>query len=127
MLYEGVVLLGCALGKGLKPVGVVRHTLLLCPLHHAGSNVIGHMAVESSTVVDNVHHLCIHLLGQVFVHFLTTEHLSSEVLIGSFGWRFHFERLLLEGFAHYLKSQSLHNLLPFYTLVIYVGTIPFRL
>ena len=44
---EGVVLLGCALGQRLEPVGVVGHTILYGPLLDASCHGVGDGTVEA--------------------------------------------------------------------------------
>ena len=104
MLDEGVVLLGSAFGEGLEPVGIVRHAVLLGPLHHAFGHGIGHGAFELCTIVHHVDHLLIDVLGQVLVHLFAVEHFLAKVLCRSLGRCCHVERFLLESFANNLES-----------------------
>ena len=104
MLYEGVVLLGSALGERLEPVGIVRHPVLRGPLLHAGGNGISYLTVEPCTVIHHVNHLFIHVLGQVLIHLLAVEDLAAEILRGSLTGCFYVERLLLESLTDNLKS-----------------------
>ena len=104
MLDERVVLLSSTLGQWLEPVCIVCHTILRSPLLHTGSHGVCHLAVQTCTIVHHVHHLLVHVLGQVLVHFLTVEDLAAKVLRGSLTGCFYVERLLLESLADNLKS-----------------------
>ena len=104
VLDEGVVLLGGAFRQGLKPVGIVGHSVVDGPLLHAGSDTVGNGEVETGAVVHHVHHRLVNFFREIFVHLLSVEDLASEILRGSLTGRFYVERLLLEGFADNLKS-----------------------
>ena len=104
MLYEAVVLLCCGVGERLKPVGTVSDTELHSPFLHASSYLIGCSTVQWRTVVDDVEHLVIYFLWEVFEHLLLVEDVFSEVFRRALCWRWDVERLLLECLCHYLKS-----------------------
>ncbi len=105
MLYEGVVLFGSTLGKRLEPVGVVGHSVLLCPQHNTGSYSVCHLAVETHTVLNDVHHLLVYVLGKILVHLLTVENLLTEILSWSLTRYCYVKRLLLESLFYDLESQ----------------------
>ncbi len=110
MLNKRIVFLGRALGEGLEPVGVVGNTVLACPLYHAGRYTVGHGTVEAGTVVDDVHHLLVDVLRQVFIHLFAVEDLLAEIFAGSFDRTLHFEGLFLECLSYHLKSEFVsHN------------------
>ena len=98
------MLLGCAFGEGLEPVGVMGDTQLCGPLLHAFSHSISHLAVELRAIVHHVYHLLVHILLEVFVHLLTIEYFATKILCRTVAWCLHFERLLLESLSNYLKS-----------------------
>ncbi len=104
VLYEGVVLLGGALGQRLEPVRVVRHAVLLGPLLHAGGHGVGYGAVEARAVVHHVDERVVDLRRQVLVHLGAVEHVLAEVFRRSFHRRDNFQRLLLERLFYNLKS-----------------------
>ena len=110
VLDERVVLLGGAFGQRLEPMGVVCDAVLLGPLHHAGSHLVGYLAVELCAFVDDVYHLVVHTLRQILVHLLAVEDILAEVFARSFTRCFYVEGLLLECLAYNLKSQFVsHN------------------
>ena len=104
MLYERVMLLGCSFGQWLEPVRVMRHAILRSPLFHAYSDSIGHAAVQTGTVVNDVKHLLVDLLGQVLIHLLAVKHFLSKILGGTLRRCFYVKRLLLESLSDNLKS-----------------------
>ena len=110
VLHEGIVLLGCAFGKGLEPMGIVRSAHLLCPLLHACGYGVGNGAVEACAVVDDIDEFDVDLLRQVFEHLLAGEHVLAEVLGGALlGW-LDVERALLECLLHDLESEIIGHL-----------------
>ena len=104
VLHEGVVLLGSALGEGLKPVGVVGDAMLDCPLFHSLCHCVGNGAVESGTVVDDIDEFLIHVGRQILIHLLARENVFAEVFRRAFFWGGDFYGLFLEGLFHHLKS-----------------------
>ena len=95
MLNERVVLLGSAFGKGLEPVGVVCHTVLVGPLLDALGHGVGDVAVESCAIVDYVYQFLINIGWQILVHLLSVEYLLAEELTGSLTGSCHFSWLSL--------------------------------
>ena len=104
MLDEGVVLLGGALGQRLEPVCVMRHTVFLGPLLHAGGHGVGHRAVERRAIVYHVGEAGVHVLGQILVHLGACEHVLAEILRRALNGRFNVERLFLESLLDHTES-----------------------
>ena len=75
--------LGRTFRQRLEPVRVVRHTILLGPLHHTRSHGVSHRTVKLCTVVDDSNHLLIDIFRQVLIHFLAIEHMLAEILARS--------------------------------------------
>ena len=80
MLDEGVVLLSGAFGKGLEPVGIVGHAILVGPLLHAFGHGVGDGTVERGTIVDHVDQLLVDISGKILVHLGAVEHFLSKIL-----------------------------------------------
>ena len=80
VLYEGIVLLGSALGQRLEPVGIMSDAHLHGPLLHAGSYCIGDGTVQTGTIVNHINHLVVNLSGQVFIHLLLGEDVFAKKL-----------------------------------------------
>ena len=104
VLHEGVMLLGCTLGKRLEPVCVVCHAVLVSPLLDAFGDSVSNRAVETCSVVDYVDKLFIDVAREILIHFRTVENVLAEELRGSFYRCKHFKGFLLESFCYNLKS-----------------------
>ena len=104
MLYKRVVLLGGTFCQRLEPVGIVRDAILRSPLLHAYCHSVGNVTVQTGTVLYHVNHLLVHVLRQVFVHFLTVKYFFAEILSRTLTGCFYVERLLLERLSDNLKS-----------------------
>lgn len=109
VLYEGVVLLGCTLGKRLEPVCVVGNTILVGPLLHTFGYGVGDGAVELGTIVDNVDKLLVDVSRQILVHLGTVEDLLAIILRGALDGRYNLYRLLLGSAGYCIESLIGHN------------------
>ena len=54
-LNKSIMFLCRAFGKRLKPMGIMRNTVLVGPFFHAHSYGVGNVAVKSRTVIDNIY------------------------------------------------------------------------
>ena len=70
MFHECVVFFGCAVGKWVKPVGIVACTVVDGPALHSVGNRVGNFARKCSFVVDSVDKGIIRVLWKVFECFL---------------------------------------------------------
>ena len=104
VLDKGVVLFSSTFRQRLEPVGVMGNAILHGPLFHTSSYSIGHIALQTGSIINDINHFLINLLGQILVHLLAVEHFLTEVLIRPFGRCYYVERLLLECLANNLKS-----------------------
>ena len=104
MLDKGVVFFSSTFRQRLEPVGVMGNAILHGPLFHTSSYSIGHIALQTGSIINDINHFLINLLGQILVHLLAVEHFLTEVLIRPFGRCYYVERLLLECLANNLKS-----------------------
>ena len=110
VLYKTVVLLGRAFGERLEPMSAMRCPQFHRPLLHAGSHSIGSCHVEHRLALDDVAHLLINISRQVLLHLLPVENVFGKEFAGTFlaGW--HFDGLLAESLAYYLKPERTGHL-----------------
>ena len=96
---------GRAVGERVKPVSVVRGTVVHGPFFHALSHHIGQFPADGALSLDGRRQFLVGITRQISGHFLLVENVLTEVdrRVGV-GW-FHVEGFAVERYLNLLKSK----------------------